>query len=493
MKTSVADVVLDEQAVIEQCLRGDREAFAILIDRYQNLVCAITYSIAGRVQESEELAHEAFVTAWKQLHQLQDLAKFRQWLCGIARNISQSWLRRHLQERSRTAEADLAQLTSSVTPTIELISQEEERLVWDALEQIPENYREPLVLFYREGDSVADVAQAMGITEETVRQRLSRGRAMLKQEVANKVEGCLRRTRPGRGLTLAIVASLPAFAPGVVAATLGASSQTAAGAKTAAAIGMGGAVAGPLIGMAGAFIGAKASLNAAKSEAERKFVWTIIWGGGLYVGVFLVALFSLIYFGKAMLPEHPVLFGSLAAGLVISYMIGLFLIIMKVNARQRQIQMEQGTFVPMEMMGRSSSKKMTEGQIYGSLFGTVGGGLCWLVMRAFQTGEWMLVGQVAAIGALLFLAGVQFMKRYPKHANRVMFGIIGAVLAVTLIIINSHPDIFWMNYPGKWGSLGALVINGFIILLFGLISLSIWLNLHREAKLASEWERKNAS
>jgi len=61
---------------------GDREAFGQLVVRYQSLVCAIAYSIVGDMSESEDVAQESFVAAWKQLRQLQDLAKFKSWPWG---------------------------------------------------------------------------------------------------------------------------------------------------------------------------------------------------------------------------------------------------------------------------------------------------------------------------------------------------------------------------------------------------------------------------
>src|SRR6185436_10033186 len=61
------------------------------------------------------------------------------------------------------------------------VSKEEETLVWRSLEEIPANYREPMILFYREGKSTHAVAEALNLSEDAVSQRLSRGRAMLKE------------------------------------------------------------------------------------------------------------------------------------------------------------------------------------------------------------------------------------------------------------------------------------------------------------------------
>ena len=91
-------------------------------------------------------------------------------------------------------------LSRGYTRLAQAISQEEEAILWRSLERIPETYREPLILFYREHESVERVAQVLELSEEAVRQRLSRGRKMLHEEVAAFVEGALRPDRAGSGI-----------------------------------------------------------------------------------------------------------------------------------------------------------------------------------------------------------------------------------------------------------------------------------------------------
>src|SRR5207249_1394274 len=88
------------------------------------------------------------------------------------------------------------------------ISAEEEAILWRSMERIPEIYREPLVLFYREHQSIEAVAQNLELSEDAVKQRLSRGRKLLHEEVLAFVEGTLARTNPFHrniGLTTGIL------------------------------------------------------------------------------------------------------------------------------------------------------------------------------------------------------------------------------------------------------------------------------------------------
>ena len=235
------DVVRDnDAALVAGSLEGRRDAFGCIVERYQSLICSLAYSATGSLSRSEDLAQETFVTAWKELPGLREPAKLRSWLCGIARNLIGKTLRRDGREPVHAAEpleAVQEQAATEPLPPERVISQEEEAILWRTLERIPEDYREPLVLFYREHQSVEKVAAALELTEEAVRQRLSRGRKLLQEQVLAFVEGALAESNPGKAFTVGVLAALPllaASATGASAATAG--SVAAKGGATAKSI-----------------------------------------------------------------------------------------------------------------------------------------------------------------------------------------------------------------------------------------------------------------
>jgi hypothetical protein len=124
------------------------------------------------------------------------------------------------------------------TPVERAVSVEEEKLVWQALADVPENYREPLILFYREEQSVARVAEALDLSEDAVKQRLSRGRKMLRQHLAAVVESALADSKPAKAFTGAVLLGLSA-ATAKSAAAAGVTTATATVAKSAAGVGAG--------------------------------------------------------------------------------------------------------------------------------------------------------------------------------------------------------------------------------------------------------------
>ncbi len=214
----------DEDLVLAS-LGGDREAFGQIVERYQRLLCSLAYSAVGNLSESEDIAQEAFLTAWQKMSDLKDPTKLRPWLCGIVRFKASRSRRKDLREPVSGAE-DMEGLNevSDDEPSIpdSTIREEEQSILWHALEQVPSKYREPLVLYYREHQSIEHVAVELDLKEDAVKQRLSRGRKMLKEQAMAFVEGALTRSTPGKMFTLAVLASLPALSPPVKAAGIGA-------------------------------------------------------------------------------------------------------------------------------------------------------------------------------------------------------------------------------------------------------------------------------
>jgi len=204
----------DDAELVKRSLAGNREAFALVVARYQSLVCSLAYAATGSLSQSEDLAQETFVAAWKQLGDLREPEKLRAWLCGIARNLGQNARRRQRREPAHAAESleESPELAArEAMPSEAAVTREEETILWRALARLPENYREPLILFYREQQSVERVAVALDLSEDVVRQRLSRGRKLLEEEVSAFLAGALARSAPGAVFTMSVVAMLPAL------------------------------------------------------------------------------------------------------------------------------------------------------------------------------------------------------------------------------------------------------------------------------------------
>ncbi|MBF5045202.1 sigma-70 family RNA polymerase sigma factor [Aggregicoccus sp. 17bor-14] len=254
---------------------GDRGAYGRLVGRYQGLVCALCLTLVRDVAASEDLAQDVFLAAWRGLPRLRSPDSFLPWLKQLTRHRARTYVSTRtrapqLLEDEATREALVASLADPKPhPGEAALQAEERRLLLEVLDTLPEEARELVTLFYREGRSVAQVAALLELSEEAVRQRLSRARARLRAGLLERFGELLGRTAPDARFSAGVLAALPIAGPGGgVAAGLG---LKAAGAKLSGAA-LGGALLGLAGGLAGVFFGRRQALNAARDEGERRGV-----------------------------------------------------------------------------------------------------------------------------------------------------------------------------------------------------------------------------
>lgn len=306
----------NDAELVHASLAGNRGAFGQIVTRYQSLICSLAYSATGSLNRSEDLAQEIFVAAWQKLPALREPAKLRAWLCGIARNLISNAQRQAGREPAHLAEpfdATHEAVATEPSPPEQAVSKEEETLLWHALEKIPDTYREPLVLFYREHQSIESVARQLELSEDAVKQRLSRGRALLHEQVLGLVEGTLARSNPGRAFTVNVMAALPAMGASLAtAAAVGtATAKGAATTKSATWLGPLGALltaqvlwfvsSVAFVAGIGAFIGWEMS-NSAQSANERRWA---AWFWRLFVGG-ISALIAVTLMSEGFLTAHRI-------------------------------------------------------------------------------------------------------------------------------------------------------------------------------------------
>lgn len=286
---------VEDARLVEMVRGGDRDAFAQLVARYQSPVCALAYSACGDVCHSEDVAQETFLIAWRKLAELKEPSKFKSWLYGIARNLINNTFRRQTRNPlagASSLDVHLTAVAPGADPAAHTISREEEAILWHSLEQIPPDYRDALVLFYREQQSIGRVAEVLEISEDAARQRLSRGRKMLQEQVLAVVEGALARTAPGQTFAIGVIGALPALTMTVGSPALGgAALKGSAAGKAAAVAGLFGPLAMILPAGLGMWLGSKLP----ESQRERKFLYKA--AGGLAAGVLLFVLAAVLLTG----------------------------------------------------------------------------------------------------------------------------------------------------------------------------------------------------
>jgi len=420
--------ITQESELLRASLGGSREAFGSIVERYQSLICGITYSATGNLSKSEELAQETFIRAWKGLGGLKEPGKFRGWLCTIARNVVKTSIKQSSRDATDTAGPikDAARIESSEPgPFEQAISKEQQAMVWGALERIPENYREPIVLFYRQKQSIDQVAAGLGLTEDVVKQRLSRGRKMLKAEIATVVEDVLGRTRPSKVFTVAVVAALPALTvQTATAAVAGVAAKGAPVAKAAFLSGISGAVLGPIVGLLGGIFGTWMSIKNTSSARERRFM--VKMSIACWIALVLLIAVPLVLAVAGIIPKWACwLFGALFFVLLVpSIVCG--------NARQRQIQIEEGTYIEAEFR----PMKLTKANVYGAFGGSIFGSIAWIFPMSYIAKDWLIAFSVLIFAIILFAVSTKMCLKASDKYWRIIITDMILIALLTFVVVN---------------------------------------------------------
>lgn len=473
MNTQMNHPAVSDADLVEQSRGGDAAAFGRLVERHQSLVCSLALGACGDLHRSEDIAQEAFVVAWRQLGELKEPGKFKSWVCGIARNVVNNSLRR--EDRTPTAEGheedgDEAQVETA-TPAEHVIDSEERAILLRQLQELPPLYREPMVLFYRQNESVASVAEVLGISEDAVKQRLSRGRVMLAERVERSLGSVLRTTVPTTAFTLAVMGVLAASTTPASAAA-----ATGAGAKLAKGSALGGAAVVPLItGAAGMWSLFRSQTQSARTPRERRFaVWML--AGATLAGLAISLVFGMrgirLMAGSSWLVAGSMLFGVLVQSAGFAFGFWYY-------RRRQRIRMEDGLSAEAarSVWRMEPAEKGFWPGVIG--FAVVLGSACNVPHFLVVLG-WMRTLVIAMPLALAALA-VAALLRWPWEWRRVLMALIGA-LFIQYAGLTAYMWQTWSQSEEAWRhSIAIIAIQSF--------SLGIWLVTVIGCYLYWRWEK----
>jgi len=271
---------VDSQALslavhVPAAARGDRDAFAALVDATRSVVSTIALSIVRDAELSRDIAQDVFLAAWRDLGELRDPNSFLPWLRQLTRHRAYHVLRSERRRGRRiTAEDTEVLMAIAVDPRphagAQMLAAEERQLLATVLDELPDETREVVILFYREGESTAQVARLLGLSEANVRQRLSRARTRLRSDLLDRFGMVARHSAPDGRFTAAILTALAVGAPAASsAATLTAASSAAAPSLLIKILALGGgALLGAMGGIAGVLFGSRQLKRRARSLEE---------------------------------------------------------------------------------------------------------------------------------------------------------------------------------------------------------------------------------
>ncbi|HEV8066379.1 MAG TPA: sigma-70 family RNA polymerase sigma factor [Planctomycetaceae bacterium] len=183
----------DDKQLIRQCLAGRTEAFGELVVRYQDRLCNSLFRVLGSSDDARDAAQDAFVQAFQKLKTFRGNSAFYSWLFRIALNAAATQRRR---ARTKPTSIDSMREISGRTPadphpeaapSHSMERAERQKAVQAALAALPSEFRIPLVLKEIDGLKYQEIAEIIGCPIGTVRSRIHRARAELRQRLASQL------------------------------------------------------------------------------------------------------------------------------------------------------------------------------------------------------------------------------------------------------------------------------------------------------------------
>lgn len=182
---------MTDEKLIQALRRGHRDALHRAIDRYSGYVAAVARNVLGEQaarEDLEEIVSDVFVALWRAAERLEESRPLTSYLAVIARHAAIDRLRR-LRPEEPLPEDDLLTADEAQQPETEALRRDRAQTLRRVLLELPADDREIFVRFYYYRHGVHEIAALMQMNESTVKARLSRGRAKLRDKLTREVGG----------------------------------------------------------------------------------------------------------------------------------------------------------------------------------------------------------------------------------------------------------------------------------------------------------------
>ena len=180
----------NDQILINQIIAGDSNVFAVLVDRYKDLVFTLCLRMLKNREEAEEVAQDTFVKVYRSLDEFKGDSKFSTWIYKVAYHSCLDRLKRNKKEYLNVA---IDEFTEHQVKTIDnalesLIEEERKQAIQDCLQLLPAEDGFLLTLYYFEEQSLEEISKIVNLTPNNVKVKLFRSRKKLASILKEKLE-----------------------------------------------------------------------------------------------------------------------------------------------------------------------------------------------------------------------------------------------------------------------------------------------------------------
>jgi len=170
--------VQDEVSLLRASLAGETDAWGEIVSRYKDAVFGLCLGFLHNRADAEDMTHDAFIRAYKNLRRFRLDKKFSTWIFTIAANLCRNHLR---YRRNHPVVEQPLHLSGGTDPAVLVAREDRQKKVSRALARLPYSYRAPLVLRFYNDLAYREIGEILAMPEGTVKTRIHRGKAMLKE------------------------------------------------------------------------------------------------------------------------------------------------------------------------------------------------------------------------------------------------------------------------------------------------------------------------
>ncbi|MCA1753195.1 MAG: sigma-70 family RNA polymerase sigma factor [Spirochaeta sp.] len=178
---SEAGSKLDERLAVRATLEGDVNAFEPLVKHYREHIHRMAARQSPNAGDAADATQEIFLKAYRSLHTFKLEGSFGAWLTGIARNHLRSKYSRFMRLRDHESVLEFQPVDSAAAPVDELQKQDDVSSVHEAISRLKTDLREVVERYYLEEQSVGEIANELGLSNENVKSKLHRSRKELRK------------------------------------------------------------------------------------------------------------------------------------------------------------------------------------------------------------------------------------------------------------------------------------------------------------------------
>ncbi|TPG44527.1 RNA polymerase sigma factor [Flavobacterium pectinovorum] len=192
---------IPDQHYIDKILQGETNAFAVLVDRYKNMIYTLALKMIKNREEAEEVAQDTFIKIYNSLGKFKGDSKFSTWIYKIAYNTCLDSLKKNKKEDLNISIDEFsAHLIKTMDNALSALEEKERKqTIQNCLDLLPSEENFLLTLFYFEDQSLEEIGKIMSINANNVKVKLFRSRqklaVILKKQLEPEIVACYERER----------------------------------------------------------------------------------------------------------------------------------------------------------------------------------------------------------------------------------------------------------------------------------------------------------